>query len=109
MFSIKQFDNTPNLEAQLLDHQGQAVDLTGATVTFAMRSRDNGSLIITGPAVVVDAANGIVAYQWQASNTAIAGAYFGEFTVSRANNSKETYPNSGYIDIYIVRSARNFP
>jgi hypothetical protein len=105
MFVIKQFNTLPSLEATLLDPSGQPVDLTGAIVSFSMRSLDSEQRVITGSALIIEPLAGRVVYQWDAANTIQAGAYIGEFDVTFSNGGKETFPNSDYIKINIVRSA----
>lgn len=107
MFVIKQFNTLPSLEATLLNPNGQPVDLTGATITFSMRSRDNEAVVITGNALILDAATGKVVYQWAPTNTQLAGAFIGEFDVVYSGGAKESFPNSDYIQINVVRSANS--
>lgn len=107
MFTIKQYNTVPSLEATLLDYLGQPVVLTGATVNFSMRSQDNPTLVVSGVATIVDALTGKVAYQWGAANTNTAGSYIGEFSVTYANGGYESFPNGDYIQIHVVKSAAN--
>lgn len=109
MFTIKQYNTVPSLQATLVDYLGQPVSLVGATVAFAMRSQDNPNFVITGVATIIDEAAGVVAYQWGVSNTATPGAYAAEFIVTYANGGKESFPNSEYIQVHVVKSAANQP
>jgi hypothetical protein len=109
MFTIKQYNTVPSLEATLLNPAGQPVDLTGSTITFVMRSRDNDTLVITGNALILDAVAGKVVYQWGINDLATHGAFFGEFDVTYSNGSKESFPNADYIPINVVRSAGTAP
>lgn len=109
MFTIKQYNTIPLLEATLLDSDSQPVGLANATVTFTMRSRDNDSLVIEGEAIVIDALEGKVAYPWISADTATSGAYHGEFVVTYQGGGIESFPNSNYIEINVVRSAGNAP
>lgn len=107
MFTIKQYNTIPSLEATLIDYLGQPVPLSDATVTFAMRSRDNPNLVINGAAAIVDAAAGKVSYQWNAADTNTHGSYIAEFTVIRPGGGKESFPNGDYIQVNVVKSAAN--
>lgn len=107
MFTIKQYNTIPSIEATLLDGAGIPVDLTGSTVTFSMRSLDNAALVINGDAVFVDATAGLVAYQWADGDTDFAGAYIGEFLVIRPGGGKESFPNGDYIEVHVVKAAAN--
>ncbi len=109
MFTIKQYNTIPLLEATLLDSNNQPVDLADATVVFTMRSRDNDTLVVDGDALVIDALEGKVAYPWVSTDTAVPGAYHGEFVVTYSGGGIESFPNSNYIDINVVRSAGNSP
>lgn len=107
MFTIKQYNTAPALEATLVDYLGVPVPLTGCTVQFAMRSRDNQNLVISGVASVVDAPTGKVSYQWGVSDTNTSGSYYAEFVVTYANGRKESFPNGDYIEVHVVKSAAN--
>lgn len=107
MFTIKQYNTVPSLEATLVDYLGQPVSLAGATIVFAMRSQNNQNLVIDGVAFIVDAAAGKVAYQWDQGDTNTDGAFIGEFQVTYPNGGKESFPNGDYIQIHVVRSAGN--
>ncbi len=109
MFTIKQYNTIPLLEATLLDSNQQPVDLADATVTFAMRSRDNDTLVVAGDAIVIDELEGKVAYPWTSGDTTVPGAYYGEFIVTYSAGGIESFPNSSYIDVYVVRSSGNAP
>lgn len=107
MFVIKQFNTLPSLEATLLDSNGIAVNLTGASISFSMRSLDDETNVVTGDAFILNAALGKVVFQWAAGNTDVSGAYIAEFDVTFSNGGKESFPNSDYIQINVVRSANN--
>jgi hypothetical protein len=109
MFTIKQYNTLPLLEATLLDSNSQPVDLTDAVVSFAMRSRDNDTRVIDGEAFIVDELEGKVAYPWAALDTIVPGAYYGEFSVEYPGGGIESFPNSNYIEIHVVKSAGNAP
>lgn len=109
MFTIKQYNTLPLLEATLLDSDSQPVNLTNASVFFTMRSRDTDSLVVDGAAIIIDRPAGKVAYPWISADTATAGAYHGEFVVTYQGGGIESFPNSNYIEINVVRSAGNAP
>lgn len=109
MFTIKQYNTLPLLEATLLDPNNQPVDLSNATVTFTMRSRDTDTRVIAGDAIVIDELEGKVAYPWSSLDTSFSGAYHGEFVVTYQDGGIESFPNSAYIEINVVRSAGNAP
>lgn len=101
-FTIKTGDTRPSIEAQLLDEQNQPRDLTSINyVRFHMERVDDGETIIDTDATVLDADDGTVVYEWSAGDTDVAGRYDAEFEVEYAGGDVETFPNNGYIDIYI--------
>lgn len=102
-FFIKQNDNRPSLSVSLRDDKDRSVDVTGATVLFHMRNAADDSVTINGGAVdIVDAARGNVRYSWVVANTATAGAFEGEFQVTFADGTIQTFPNDGYIKVVIT-------
>ena len=107
MFTIKQYNTLPSLEATLVDYLGLPVNLTGSTVAFAMRSKDNPSLVITGVAALADAPLGKVSYQWGPANTNTPGGYIAEFIVTYPGGGTESFPNGDYIEVHVVKSAAN--
>lgn len=102
-FYLKAGDTSPALRATLQNPDGTAVDLTGATVVFNMRSSGNTVLISRVACSIVTAASGIVQYDWQAGDTDTVGQHLGEFEVTFADSTVETFPNDGYIRVIIAR------
>lgn len=100
-FSIKQNDTSPAIQATLQDYEDNPISLLGATVRFHMKSLD-GAVKIDRLASITDAANGVVLYEWQASDTDVAGTYYAEFEVTYSDSSIETFPNTDSIAITIT-------
>ena len=101
-FYIKQNDTSPKLLATLQNASGSAIDLTGASVRFHMRTISGSSIVVDAAATIVTALSGIVRYSWTAPDTATIGSYQGEFEVTYADATIETFPNDGYISIEII-------
>jgi hypothetical protein len=101
-FYIKQNDTSPAMLATLQDADGNAVDITSATVRFHMRPIGSTQVTIDQAVVIVTPLSGIVQYNWQASDTATVGSYQVEFEVTYADASVETFPNDGYIRVEIT-------
>lgn len=107
--TLKRNDTAPALEATVTDENGP-VDLTGATaVVFKMatatesgRTLVPGALVLTGTGSLVDAASGVVQYDWVPGDTATSGRFFGEFEVTLAGGKLRTFPTLGYISITIT-------
>ena len=101
-FSIKQNDTSPSLQATLKDADLTAIDLTGATVRFHMKSVD-GTVKVDEVMTVVSEANGIVQYDWVSGDTDTVGTYYVEFEVTYADASVETFPNNGNRVVSVVK------
>lgn len=101
-FNIKQNDTSPSLQATLKDASLTAINLAGASVQFHMKAVD-GTLKVDAAMTVVDAANGVVQYNWQAGDTDTVGAYYAEFEVTYADTTVETFPNNGNKVISVVK------
>lgn len=100
-FTIKRGDTGPSLRRTLEDFAG-AVNLVGATVNFKMVSSEM-AVVVSRSAVVENPAGGVVVFLWQAADTATPGVYFGEFEVTYADNTRETFPNADYIKITVEK------
>lgn len=101
-FTIKQNDTSPAMLATLQDANGDAVNITAATVRFHMRRIGSTQVTIDQPAVIVTPLSGLVRYNWQAADTAAVGSYQAEFEVTYADASVETFPNDSYIRVEIT-------
>jgi hypothetical protein len=100
--TIRKGDRLPQLDRQfLLD--GNAVDLTGSTVTFNLWNAATGTQVITnGACTIVTAATGDVRYLWTSTDATLpAGVYLGSFTAEFSSSRKMTAPNNGMIVIEI--------
>lgn len=100
-FYLKKGDRLPKLRSTLVDGDGVAINLTGATVAFRMRPRTGGALKVNAAAAIVTAASGIVEYSWAAADVDTAGDFDGEFAVTLAG-LVQTVPASGFVLITIA-------
>lgn len=101
MFTIKQNDTLPNLEAQLVDFEGSPINLDLCGVHFHM-SDFRGEVKINKPATIVDVENGKVKVEWQKGETDTTGTYKCEFEVNMPDGKIITVPNDGYFLISIM-------
>lgn len=90
---MKQNDTAPDLQVDILDGNGAAVDVSGASIVFNMAA-GGVPKVASGAVTIVTAASGVVKYVWQAADTTTPGIYEGEFQVTFAGGKIETYPNS---------------
>jgi len=101
-FYIKQNDTSPVLLATLQDADGNAIDVTGGSIRFHMRQIGSTAVVVDEEAIIVTPLEGIVRYNWQATDTDTIGSYQAEFEVTYADASIETFPNDGYIRVQII-------
>lgn len=99
-FFIKKGDRREAIRRTLKGSNSLAVNLTGATVKFFM-SKD-GTIKVNAAAVLVDAANGVVEYQWIATDTDTPGIYRSEFEATFGDGTKQTFPNADYIAVHVL-------
>lgn len=84
-------DDTVPLQATL------PTDLSDASsVEFRMSDTKGGSAIVSGSALIDDAAAGIVKYQWQAGETDRTGTFYMEWEVTYSDGGVETFPRRGF-------------
>jgi hypothetical protein len=100
-FTIKQSDTSPSLQATLQDANGTAININGASIRFHMKAV-GGAIVIDQPMTIVNAAGGIVKYDWQSGDTDTAGTYYVEFEVTYLDLSVETFPNNTNETILII-------
>jgi hypothetical protein len=99
--TLKRNDTGPALRVQLRSKDtGAPISLGGATAKFLMCGVD-GVLKVNASAVIEDAVDGLIRYDWQADDTDTAGEFDGEVEVTFAGPRVETYPQNGYIQIVI--------
>ncbi len=98
-FFIKKGDTSPSLVYALAP---TTVDLTGATVRFSMRTRA-GTVEINRAAALVVTPTGTptVRYDWQTGDTDTPGFFDAEFEVAYSGGAVETFPNLGFLGVYI--------
>jgi len=104
--TIKRNDRRPYIEASFTNPDGQPLNLTTATsITFTMspQGTDTTPLINAQPAIITNATQGLAEYRWAAGNTATAGKFYAEFTITWPDGSTETHPTSGYLLVHITR------
>lgn len=101
-FYIKQNDTSPSMLATLQDASGNAVDLTAASIRFHLRPISSSTVKVDEAATIVTAVDGIVRYDWQASDTDTIGSYQAEFEVTYADTTIETFPNDGYVRVEVI-------
>jgi hypothetical protein len=101
-FNIKRGDRLPSIRATLAAG-GEVVNLAGATVVkFILAPKGGGPVKVKANAVVVNAAQGLVRYDWAAADTDTAGQFQGEWEVTWADGKPQTFPTASYHSIDIL-------
>lgn len=79
-----QFDTAPDIKAVLHreDEPTVPLDLTGCTVRFQMRKKDDKRYTVNASATIVAPASGQVKYSWGASDLQHAGEYIVQWEVT---------------------------
>lgn len=95
-FYIGQGDTASTLLVTLRDANGNAVNITGATVHIDVTPIHGGTKIVDAAATIVNAAGGQVSYTFTAPQTATPGDYLATFTVTFGGGQVESFPNAGY-------------
>lgn len=105
-FYIKVGNTAPDLQVELLDDDGDPINISGySSIKFSMRNQKSGTVIVDDAAATEISTNpGIIKYEWEAVDTATAGVYEGEFKVVLISGQIITFPNNGYILILISES-----
>ena len=99
-FHIKKGDLRPTLRITVKDGNNDAVNLTGATVTFRMKLKGASAYKVNSAATLVDAPNGVVEYLWSGTDTDTAGIYFAEFRIV-LSGAQQTSPNDRHLEVQI--------
>lgn len=101
-FYIKQNDTSPAIRSNLLDSAGAAINVTGATVRFSMKDQYGQIVVDNQLATIIEYANGVVEYDWQAGDTANSGNHYAEFEITFDNGRVQTVPNDSDILVKIA-------
>jgi hypothetical protein len=100
-FYIRQNDTAPAIAYQLKDGNGNAVNLTGATVKFIMHLPGDATPKINATATITDAPTGQVSYTFSGTNTDTIGDYLAEWQVTFGAGAVETFPNSDPLKVRV--------
>lgn len=98
---MKQNDTAPSVKTTLLDGDGDAVDITGATIRFHMKDVKDGTVKVDGSMVIKDPTNGVAWYIWSSGDTDTLGTYYVEFEVTYPGGSIETFPNNKSLTLLV--------
>lgn len=98
-FTIKRGDTSPALCFALLP---ESVSLAGATVRFQMRVRSGPTVINQQAEILSMFEPAVVAHFWIPSDTEMPGRYEAEFRVTYLDGRIETYPNLGFIEVFVT-------
>lgn len=97
---VKQNDTKPDLQVTVNDDNGDAIDVSGATIAFHMNDSINTSKVDSAGSIVT-AASGIIKYVWQTGDLDTVGIYNAEFQITFSDSSILTTPSNGYLIIVV--------
>ena len=97
VFQMNTGDLQPALQATLLNADGSVANLTGASAVFTLVQY--GKTLFSKAAVIVNAAEGIVQYNWQSGDTNYYGTCQGTFIVTYASGLTQSFPVGSELDI----------
>jgi hypothetical protein len=98
-FTIKRGDTSPALRFALLP---DTVSLAGAMVRFQMRGRGGSTMIDRTARIETVFAPAVVAHLWGPGETDQVGRFEAEFRVTYMDGSVETFPNLGFIEVFVT-------
>jgi BppU N-terminal domain len=87
--TMYQNDTLPALTRQLLDQNGNIINLTGATIVLRAVSGGQTTTTLAGSVTVTNAAGGNISYAWNATDTATPGSYQLWYIVTMSGGAKE--------------------
>lgn len=109
-FIIKQGDAAPVFNDTLTYSDGTAVNLAGATVTFAMRSLSSAAVVpLAGVTTIENPFPAAVSFTPTVDDTATPGNYEAEWKVVFSGGVPMTFPTDGYLWVEIQPSVTNEP
>ncbi len=103
-FFIKRGDRLPTLARTLQYQDGSAIDLTGCTVTWVMRTKVGGEIKVSAPATIVSALEGRVEYAWASPDTSAVGEFVGEWRVLYPDGKTLTVPTLNFVTVHVKES-----
>ncbi len=111
-FFIKRGDTSSSILSTLENSGGTAVDIQAADIRFKLAPIAGGSLTVDAAAAnaqvgagTVDGSRGQVVFSW-GTHAGTIGLYKGEWEVTFAGGSVQTFPNSGYLWVRIGEDLR---
>lgn len=100
-YFIKENDKGETIEAVLLGHDEEPVNLSGVEeVRFQMGRRSEDSFV-DHEAEIVDEDLGRVQYEWREGDTSKPQVYRGEFRLKFADGKIVTFPSDDWIKIVV--------
>lgn len=81
---------------------GIAINLADATVKFLLHNTALQTLL-EGPATIIDAAAGKVAFSFSETQTSVEGIYLFEWEITFLNGRKLTVPDDSYHTLTIIK------
>lgn len=103
-FYIKRGDRLPVLARQLKFDSGDAIDLTGCTVTWTMVNAKTRVVKATGAATITNALEGRVEYAWASLDTDTVDSYIGEWRITYPDAKTLRVPTLNFVNVHVKES-----
>jgi hypothetical protein len=89
---LKPGDTEPAVEIQVIDEEGDPVDLTGAAARFKMKHINDTENTIDSSAIIRDPPEeGMLAYTWKKGDDTRTGIYHAEFGIDYNGAMADTF------------------
>ncbi len=103
-YECKVGDTDPPIPFFCKDGDGNAVNLTGSTISFQWRLKGSTGAWTSGNATIVSASAGSAQYRFTAQQTATAGTYEFKVVVTSGSGFVRTFPSSDGYPLFYVRA-----
>lgn len=112
-FHLKLGDTASSIFSTLLDSAGDAVDIQGASIRWKMMPLAGGTVTINDAATnsqvgtggTSNTTTGDVLYGW-GTHPGTVGLYLGEWEVTYASGSVQSFPNDGFVLVNVMGDVR---
>lgn len=99
-------DSEPSFEVQVLDRNGQPLDLTSAVSVEFRAKLTTGATLITRSGSFTDRANGRVKFTWATTDLETVGIYSIQVRVTWATGRWSSHPNNTYDALVLQREVQ---
>lgn len=99
-------DSEPSFEVQILDRDGNALNLTTAASVEFRAKITTGSTTITRSGTITTASTGWCKFTWDTTDLAVVGIYNMQVRVTWSTGRWSSHPNNTYDALVIIREVQ---